>query len=276
MTEAVQSAEPTAPDANVSPEVSQTDVATTQTENVAESSPAPNDAEELATRAKGVGKRIDELTRNWREAERREQALLALLQKQQPTQQEPEPVKQAIKSLADFEFDEAKYSAHVREQTRLEAIEAARQEVRAERERSDKVRQLNEFRSREAKFSALTPDYAEVAHFAPISESVAGLVMELDEGPLVAYHLGKNPEIARNLNDLPQHRVAMELGRLEARLVSERAKPVKVTGAPPPVPKIEATEAVLSASPDSPDSDKMSDAEWVRARNRQEEKRRRK
>jgi len=275
MTETVQAVDTPASDANVTPEVVQPDGEVQQTENAAEPSPAPNDAEELATRAKGVGKRIDELTRNWREAERREQALLSLLQ--QSKQPEPKPeVTLPGKTLADFEYSEEKYNSYVRDQFKQEALNAAREEVRAERERSEQSRLLAEFRTKESKFSALTPDYAEVAHFAPISESVAGLIMEMDEGPMLAYHLGKHPELAQKFNNLPERRVAMELGRLEAKLGAERAKPVKLTGAPPPVPKIEANEAVLSASPDSPDSDQMSDAEWVRARNRQEAKRRKK
>jgi hypothetical protein len=85
--------------------------------------------------------------------------------------------------------------------------------------------------------------------------------------------------VALALNDLPPHIAAIELGRIDARLSGEKAaktaaleaaKAAKaITNAPTPAGTIEGSGEPSSIKPDEPDSDKLSDAEWARRRNKQ-------
>lgn len=247
----------------------------------ADSAPALTQPEDASEKPKGVQKRLDELTRNWRETERdrdywRE---LAMRQPQQP-ESAPTPPPQPqekLKTLEDFEFDTGKFTEYLTERA-LANLESKVQERRAAEERKTaQERAVTGFREREAAFSKEVEDYSEVAYKAPINEQVSRLVMELDEGPQVAYYLGKNPSIAQQLNQLPPSRAAMELGRIEARLGIEREKAQaakkRVSDAPPPAPKVDAVEPAVNIRPDSPESDKLTHKEWLDKRNKQLAKR---
>lgn len=184
-------------------------------------------------------------------------------------QSAPEPAKpesSAPKKLADFNYDEEKYAEHVADV----AAEKAAAKIRAEqeRDRTDSSRKTNQskFREREAALKGELEDYEDFAYTAPIHDHVADLVMSMDEGPRVAYYLGKNPETAAKLSALPPLEAAKELGRIETRLAYEReqAKAKPVSKAPPPPPTIEATEPAVSKDPGD-----MSDAEFAKWRKRQ-------
>lgn len=257
----IQAAETPAPDANV---LTQEDVA------------APSPAVE--TQPKGVGKRIDELTRNWREAERREAALLALLQ--QRTQPEtPKPIADdKPKTLADFEYDEGKFQSYIFEQAEKRASDAARRELTVAQEREAAERRKSSFKSRSAEFAKTVENFESVAFdpTLPVSGDMAEVIQDSDDGPALLFYLGNNRDIAEKIAQLPPKAAARELGKIEARLAFERekAKPEKVSKAPPPPPKVEGADpGNLSVKPDSPDSDALSDAEWARKRNKQVSKR---
>jgi hypothetical protein len=258
MTETVtQAVDTPAPDAN----------ALTQ-ESVADPSPAV----ESDDKPKGVGKRIDELTRNWREAERREAALLALLQQRAQPEAPSKPADDTPKTLADFDYDENKYREHVYSQVEKRAADAAKRELTAAQEREAAERRKSSFASRSAEFAKTVEDYDEVVSNPRlhISPDMAEVIQESDDGPALAFYLGKNPDVADKIAQLPPKAAARELGKIEARLAYERekAKPEKVSKAPPPPPKVEGSDAVVDKDPDQ-----MSTDEWVKWRNKQLKKR---
>src|SRR5690349_1903172 len=117
---------------------------------VAESAPAP----EKAPEQDGFTKRIDELTKNWRDTERRadeaarsadearrdaqywrDQALRA----QQPPNA-PQAATEEVKTLADFGYDEAKYQTHLIEQVEKRAVKAAEKRLREQQETDTKAK----------------------------------------------------------------------------------------------------------------------------------------
>ena len=220
-----------------------------------------------------VQKRIGKLTGRWRQAESeadywRERAQRA--ERTPPPQQQQAP--QQAKKLADFNYDEEAYQAHLEEVVAEKAAAKAEAKLREkqDRERSESSRRevMTKFREREARAKAEIEDYEEYAYSAPINDEVSDLVMAMDEGPRIAVYLGKNPEHAARINSLPPHLAAIELGRIDARLATEReqAKAKPVSKAPPPPPKIEASEGATRVSTTDPESDKlMSDDEWVKA-----------
>lgn len=246
---------------------------------VAESAPAANDT---GVKPEKFSERVDELTRYRREAERdrdywRE---LALRNQQPQPQPKAEPPKDTTpKTLADFEYDEGKYQAYVLEQAEKRSVEAAQRLLREEQDRESRSRREASFKSRETEFAKTVQDYDSVVRNPRLSitSQMAEAIKDSDDGPALAYHLGKNPEIAEKIAQLPPIAAARELGKIEARLAHEReqAKPEKVSKAPPPPPKVEGSDAGnVSVKVDDPESDNLSDAEWTRRRNLQIEKRR--
>ncbi len=262
-----QAVETPAPDANATPPV----------ESVAAPSPAVEDTDEPAL--KGVSKRIDELTRNWREAERREARLIELLahreSPQRPQAEAPKP-SETPKTLADFDYDEVKYQSYVFQQAEKLSAEAARRELSAHEERQAAERRKSTFTAKETAFAKTVDDYREVAYNPSlrITQAMADAIADSDEGPALAYHLGKNPDVAAQLAQLPPIVAAREIGKIEAALsyAREEAKRKTVSATPPPPPKVEGTDSAVNIRPDSPDSDKLSADEWLKKRNKQLER----
>ncbi len=221
-------------------------------------------------------KRFGEITAKYRETERERDYLrqqLQLRDQQQPKQAEKP------KTLADFEYDETKFHSYMVEQAREAAKEAAREANNERRTQESNAARARKFQEREIAFEKETKDYREVAHYAPISNEVAEIIQDLEAGPELAYFLGKHRDIALTISDLPPHIAAVELGRIDARLAQERkakaeafekAKLEKaVSNAPAPTPKLDGAGDPGSVRPDEADSDKLSDAEWARRRNKQ-------
>ena len=241
----------------------------TPVEAVADSAPAPeapdsapDDPEAQEKPKGGFQRRISELTRNWREAERRNEQLLELLQKQA----KPEPVEpQQEPTLEQHNYDEAAYRKAMVEFVRAEARREAQQTLQREREAAQARERQESFKTREAKFAESLEDYHDVVYdpSTPISQAMAEVIAASEMGPALAYHLGKNPQIARSIYTMPPTLAAREMGRIEAKLAEPKPKPV-VTKAPPPPPKIEATEPEVEKDPL-----KMSDAEFAKWRKRQ-------
>ena len=228
-------------------------------------------------------KRFDEITARYRETERR--ALAAESELSRMRQQPAQPVAtEKPKTLADFEYDEAKYQEYVMSRVEKVAENAADKRDRERKTAAENERRQRKFQEREIAFEREAKDYRDVAHCAPISNDVAEIILDLETGPEVAYYLGKNRDIALTLNDLPKHIAAVELGRIDAKLSAERkakaealekAKAEKaVSKAPAPTPSIDGSGEPGHVKPDEPDSDKLSDAEWARRRNKQLAKKR--
>lgn len=212
----------------------------------------------------GFQRRIGELTRNWREAERRNEELMEVLQRLAPKQYTPEEPK-AAPTLEQHGYNENEYQKALVEYAKAEARREVQETLKREREEATKQTRAESFRSRESEFADSVEDYYDVVYSptTPISQTMAEVIAESEHGAALAYHLGKNPQIARALYSLPPIQAARELGRLEAKLAEPKPKPV-VTKAPPPPPKIEASEPEAERDPD-----KMSVDEWLKWRNKQ-------
>lgn len=91
-----------------------------------------------------------------------------------------------------------------------------------------------------------------------ITTSMAEVIMDSETGPELAYHLGKNPAEAARIASLPAIRQAAELGRLEAKLTAPKSLPKQ-----PPAP---VQPVGGNASGGSLDPAKMSMAEYAAAR----------
>lgn len=246
-----------APDA-IEPETVETPV-----EEQAESSPAVTDADESSEpKPKGIQKRIDELTRLRYDAERERDHWRQMAMREAPKPPaEPEKPK-ALPKLEDFNYDEAAYQTALFNHASAEAARQVREELKREEQQRQQQERVKSWKTRETEFKAKTPDYESVAHYAPMSDAMVQVITESEIGPEIAYFLGKNPETAERIAQLDPVKAAREIGRLEAKLEkpsapAPAAKPV--SKAPPPPPKIDATDAPVDR-----DWAKESDDAWYR------------
>ena len=154
-----------------------------------------------------------------------------------------ETARVARETVRQAQADAARDAAAQRQR---EADEAA---ARQQREANDRM--LADWNTRRAKALETMPDFAAVAERADvtISPPMAATIMQIENGPQVAYHLGKNPAEAARIAALPPLNAVFELGRLAASLAAP--KPPAVTRAPDPIrPVGGATPAVAPALAD--------------------------
>lgn len=253
----------TVPDANAAPAAQP------------ESSPGAVDTSDKAEPKKsGNQQRIDELTWHRRQAERRSRALEsenAELRSQLANRQTPQPEqtktgKRADKKLADFQYDEDAYQTYLDDFYGKHAEENVRERTEKDKAERSRKERMTKFREREEAVRAEIEDYEDVAYSAPINETVADLITDMEDGPQLLVYLGKNPSQAKRISSMSRELAAAQLVLLSDRLATEReqAKTPPVSKAPPPPPKIDATEPSVSKDPKD-----MSDTEFAKWRKRQ-------
>jgi len=211
---------------------------------------------------KGVGKRIDELTRYRREAERerdywREMAMRNTQQPEKVVEAQPAPTPATkVPSLADYEYDETKYQTALIEFTKAEARREAEAVLKAEREREAHEQSVKTWKEKAAEFAKSKPDFNDRVNdpTLPISAPMAKVIQASEIGPEVVYHLAENRELAAEIARLPADAAAFAIGRIEGRLLAQKeavkapAPRAVVSQAPPPPPKIEASEPDIRKS----------------------------
>lgn len=185
--------------------------------------------------------RIDQLTRQRRDAERERDELRSKLeQKQAPSQEQ-------FDDYDDYVVEKASYKM---ERDRLNSQSESLQRS------IDETFQLRVDAARE-----IYTDYDVVAQnpALPITDAMAEVIKDSDQGPDIAYYLGKNPKEALRIATLSKTRQAVEIGKLEDRL--SKPAPIKK---PPPAPINPVTGSSIGTV--AKDPSKMSDKEWFAAR----------
>lgn len=222
--------------------------------------PAPEQPEPTIPKS-----RFDEVYRLRREAERDREYWRELAMRNQPAPKEPEAPQ--LPTPEQHGFDDAKYQAALTDYNQKVARQAAIEAYQAERQRDQQQQKVQSFKQREAEFAAKNPAYMDKVYnnAVPISQAMAELIAESEDGPSLALYLAEHLDQAAQIYDLPPIQAARELGRIEARLsqVKEPPKPV-LTNTPPPPPEIEAVEPAVEKDPM-----KMSDSEFAKWRKRQ-------
>jgi len=193
---------------------------------------------------KGVGKRINELTKEKHDALRerdywREQAISA--QRGSSTDVPDVPQAQAAEPegrprLEDFNFDVGAHAEAVAEWKfrQLEVERDTHAQVNA---------RLTTLREKESAFEAEHPNYRDVVYAPnlPITQGMAEAMLGTDNAPAVAYHLATHLDEAAAIAALSPIQQAIAIGRIDARLSAPPAPaapsaplPKKTTNAPPP------------------------------------------
>lgn len=234
------------------------------TESEAESPPA--EEENLEKKTDPFKERIDKLTGRWRETQR-ELALreeeLARLQRQ--LDEAPKP-HEPSKTLKDFDYDENAFQEHLFDRARELAREEARVAVQGMQSEQKQQETVSEYSKREATFAEQVNDYHDVVYDRSlrISQPMAEAIRVLDEGPEIAYWLGKHPDEAAEIASVAPAVAGIRIAEIRANLLAEKGKGKKsVSDAPPPPPKkIGGNEPGRKVSTTSAESDKLSDREW--------------
>ncbi len=251
------------PEGNADPE------AVLEVENTEEATNSETEQPEASEpqKPKGVQKRIDELTANWREEQRTRQKLEAMLEKvlnqaPKPEAPPPQPVKteptlEQFKTYEEYVDARAEWVAE-RKFTQIE------QERRAAEAEQAKATKHDTFLAKAKEFSATAPDFDDVAFnpSLPVTDVMADAIDLSDKGPEILYFLGKNPGEAERIARMPGLQAALEIGRLEGRL--SLPQPKTVTNAPPPIRPISGGHGAVVVDPD-----KMTSGEWLAWRNEQ-------
>lgn len=191
---------------------------------------------------KGVGKRINELTREKHEALRRAEAAearaKALEQRQQPSgQQQQQAQNDGKPTMADHGWDPEAYMEAVLkwQQTNAQKEREAQQHQQTVNERQQK------FTARLSAYDAENPGKWEMATRAPINytEPMLEVVQTSDVGPQIAVYLAENLDRADEISRMSPYAAAAALGRIEASMSAAKPQtpprpPKTVTQAPPP------------------------------------------
>lgn len=189
-----------------------------------EAEEASEAAKLLAQRKQSARERVQQAVARQREAERQSAEKDRVIAELRSRLKEPDP--------AAYD-DNAKYTADVVDHkiTQRDLSNLEREKQAAEAAARDSIAEA--WVARVNEFKATAKDFDEVAYSAPISEGTAMLIAEMDEGPELAYQLGKNHAEARRIDRLPDRAKAIELGKIAARLSTPA--PVRTTKAPEPI-----------------------------------------
>src|SRR6185295_12964690 len=157
-------------------------------------------------------------------------------------------------TLESSGFDEAKYRQSLKDFLLAEARAETKRALEEERQVSAAKTAETEFEKRQREFLASKPDYAERVlenPDLPISESMAKVIQKLETGPQIAYYLSEHEEEAQMIAGLPTDLQPVAIGRIEAKLEAQKAKPKPpVSQAPPPPAKLEAADPGTDKAPE--------------------------
>lgn len=238
-------------------------------ESEAESPPAvePNDEE----KSDAFQKRINKLTRSYRGEQRRSDTLAAEnAELKRKLEEAPKP-SEKLKTLEDFEYDQEKYLDYRAGKARDDAVAAAEAKARElAKDFQQPPPSYEKYDAAAKEFAKEHADFDEIVRSEDlqISPVMADVIRESDIGPQLAYHLGKNPDIALDLSRQSPLAAVQEMTKLELKLESELSKsPKTVSDAPPPpTSKVKGAQPGFDVKSDDPKSDKLSDAAWLKRR----------
>lgn len=178
--------------------------------------------------------RIDELTRQRREAERQAEYWKA-------------KASQTV-DVDSLDYEEG-IAERVQQRTRKEQAETAQSSAAMLAQEAFSYRETIA-RERFGDYDAVTRNPS-----VPITDSMLEIIRDSDLGPDIAYHLGKNVQDAARIAAMPATRQAVELGKLEAKLSAPKPLPKQ-----PPTP---ITPVGGNASGGTKDPAKMTMSEYI-------------
>jgi len=237
---------------------------TSQTESDDPAAATTQETEEVTEEIKkksGVAKRIDKLVKE-RETLRRERD--ELLKQLETTTKHPagKPIVQDFESYDQYVDALTEWKIEQKEKEKIQ------HQIAIDRKEHHQ-RLLEEFKENSTHFKEKNKDFDEVA-FAkevPYTEEMAELVLTSKKGHEIAYYLGKNIDEATRMAALPLHLLAREIANLEIKF-SIPISPKNISQTPAPISPLGSSGETLNKEL----SDKMSTEEWIKERNKKQNK----
>jgi hypothetical protein len=214
-------------------------------------------AKTLAEKKNSFRQRIDMLRKETGDLERR--AIAAeqrVAQLEERAAKRPDPAQYTDPAKYEYDDRAAQAADLRRHEVKLEAEDIARQAALA---------QVQVWQARCEDYAAEVPDFEEVTGNpnVPISTSMAQVLLDMEDGPAVAYHLAKNPTSASRISRLTPRQQSIELGKIAGQL-AQVPPPRRVTQAPPPPATVQGRSGAPTA-----DIRKMSMEEYAAHRSAQ-------
>ena len=169
----------------------------------------------------------------------RHQALIAELERMKAPK--PSDVEQETPpKVEDFNGD---YLAHERALVAFEARKAIRDELGKQRQADFQVREqqarqeaVHDFMERAEETKSKLPDFDKAidtmyGSLGALPNVVRDILADADNGPVILYHMAKNPSLAREIYAMGPIDAAREVGKLEAEMSMPKAR--RETKAPP-------------------------------------------
>lgn len=181
---------------------------------------------------------------------------------EKPTPDKFQTYEEYVEALADWKS----------EQRVAKALEEREQATSKQAEEARTKETFDTYNKRVSEARGKYEDFDEVVGRDDISipQSVQLAIVEMDNGPEVAYYLGQHPEEAEKLLELSPIKAVMAVGRIAATL-NPSSSPEKrpVSGAPTPVKPVGSSSTRSSVALED-----LPQREYNRIRNEQESKRR--
>jgi len=229
-----------------------------------------DEGEDAPKKSKKIQKRIDEITKARREAER-ERDFWRLQAEQRAAAETQQSVGQKP-TLEQFDYDQEQYLealADYKLQSKLAEKEA---QSRTQQVNQNEFQEVQQFKQREYEVMSEFPDYQQkvYANDVPITDTMAKAIRIDENGARVAYFLATYKDIAYRVANLSPREQFLAIGDISEKInqATSASAAGKVSNAPNPVPSVSSRGGAVSKSPE-----KMSMDEWMKWRSKQLSKR---
>jgi hypothetical protein len=189
-----------------------------------------------------IQKRINELTAEKyasqklaeQLAEQNARILAVLEGKKEASTPSGEPKREQFEEYEDFLTARAEWRAEQKALAIIEKSRSEQEEKQSKREREQTEKSVEkQFLERRAKAEKEFPDYREVVEdWEPrLPDSVVEMIVQHPDGPMISYHLAKNPSLEKQFQEQPVFMHGILLGQMLATL---KRPSTKVSEAPAP------------------------------------------
>ena len=226
--------------------------------------------EEKQQKRNSVQQRISQLARQKNEANTKVQQLEQQVAYLQSQYQQPQETPKAYPRLEEYDYDEGRHQQAVLEYTsslnqqNVQQVMTQQQQAQIAQLESQKAQIAQTvFVEKANDFAIDYPDFQQRLSSPDFHQSdfVAREIVDMDNGPAVAYYLSNNPSIANAINRKSDREALKDLTKISTALsINSRRKSANTTNAPTP------SRTVTPKGKVSKDPDKMSPEEYRRHR----------
>ena len=194
--------------------------------------------------AKREGRRFERKLDKAYKARAEAQARAELLEKRLQELEKAQPPKQVADgepTLEKFDFDPEKYAQAKAEYAKTQVQKEIEAKQKTEAQQKAHQALISSWEEKADKGSEKYDDWETVVGTIQPTVPFIAALMEADNGHDIAYHLGKHPAEARRIAALAPLSQVREIGKLEAKLLSETVKPKAPSKAPAPITPLSGT-----------------------------------